>query len=178
MAFQCSPDHPYVRQHPEWFRKRPDGTIQYAENPPKKYQDIFPLDFETPQWRELWEELKSVVLFWIAHGVRIFRVDNPHTKALPFWEWVIGEIKEEHPGVLFLAEAFTRPKLMYRLAKAGFSQSYTYFTWRNTKQELTRLFSRTHGNRSVREYFRPNLWPNTPDILPEYLAGRRAVPLS
>ena len=131
---------PYVRQHPEWFRKRPDGTIQYAENPPKKYQDIYPLDFETPQWRELWEELRLVLLFWIEHGVRIFRVDNPHTKALAFWEWVIGEIKEQHPEILFLAEAFTRPHLMYRLAKLGFSQSYTYFTWRNTKAELTEYF--------------------------------------
>jgi starch synthase (maltosyl-transferring) len=175
VAFQCSPDHPYVRQHPEWFRKRPDGTIQYAENPPKKYQDIFPLDFETPQWRELWEELKRVVLFWMAHGVRIFRVDNPHTKALPFWEWMIGEVKDQHPEVLFLAEAFTRPKLMYRLAKIGFSQSYTYFSWRNTKEELTSYF-RDLAATELREFFRPNLWPNTPDILPEFLqvGGRPA----
>jgi starch synthase (maltosyl-transferring) len=173
LAFQCSPDHPYVRQHPEWFRKRPDGAIQYAENPPKKYQDIFPLDFETPQWRELWEELRRVVLFWIEHGVRTFRVDNPHTKALSFWEWMIGEVKDRHPDVLFLAEAFTRPKLMYRLAKVGFSQSYTYFTWRNTKPELTNYFQELVG---VREYFRPNLWPNTPDILPEFLqTGGRAA---
>ncbi|HEV2200252.1 MAG TPA: alpha-1,4-glucan--maltose-1-phosphate maltosyltransferase [Bryobacteraceae bacterium] len=175
LAFQCSPDHPYVRDHPEWFRRRPDGTIQYAENPPKKYQDIFPLDFETPQWRELWEELKHVVLFWVEHGVRIFRVDNPHTKALSFWEWMIGEVKEHHPDVLFLAEAFTRPKLMYRLAKAGFSQSYTYFTWRNTKPELTNYFQEL-AESGVREYFRPNLWPNTPDILPEFLqTGGRAA---
>jgi starch synthase (maltosyl-transferring) len=175
LAFQCSPDHPYVRQHPEWFRRRPDGTIQYAENPPKKYQDIFPLDFETPEWRDLWEELKQVVLFWIGRGVRTFRVDNPHTKALPFWEWLIGEIKDRHPDVLFLAEAFTRPKLMYGLAKAGFSQSYTYFTWRNTKQELTRYFQEL-SETGVREYFRPNLWPNTPDILPEFLQrGGRAA---
>jgi len=175
MAFQCSPDHPYVRKHPEWFRKRPDGTIQYAENPPKKYQDIFPLDFETPEWRELWDELRDVVLYWIAHGVSIFRVDNPHTKALSFWEWMIGQVKEQHPEVIFLAEAFTRPKLMYRLAKLGFSQSYTYFTWRNTKRELTEYF-REMAASEVREFFRPNLWPNTPDILPEYLqVGGRAA---
>ncbi len=175
VAFQCSPDHPYVRQHPEWFRRRPDGTIQYAENPPKKYEDIFPLDFETPQWRELWEELKSVVVFWIEHGVRTFRVDNPHTKALPFWEWMIGQVKDQYPEVLFLAEAFTRPKLMYGLAKRGFSQSYTYFTWRNTKQELTRFFQELEES-GAREYFRPNLWPNTPDILPEFLqVGGRAA---
>jgi starch synthase (maltosyl-transferring) len=175
LAFQCSPDHPYVRQHPEWFRKRPDGTIQYAENPPKKYQDIIPFDFETPHWRELWEELKRVVLFWIAHGVRIFRVDNPHTKALPFWEWLIGEVKSEHPDVILLAEAFTRPKLMYRLAKIGFSQSYTFFTWRNTRQELTSYF-RELTETGLREFFRPNLWPNTPDILSEFLqVGGRAA---
>jgi starch synthase (maltosyl-transferring) len=175
IAFQCTPDHPYARRHPEWFRKRPDGTIQYAENPPKKYQDIFPLDFETPQWRELWEELRRVILFWIEHGVRIFRVDNPHTKALGFWEWVMADIKDRYPEVLFLAEAFTRPSVMYRLAKAGFSQSYTYFTWRNTKSELTDYF-RELTQTDVREYFRPNLWPNTPDILPEFLqvGGRPA----
>jgi starch synthase (maltosyl-transferring) len=175
LAFQCSPDHPYVREHPEWFRKRPDGTIQYAENPPKKYQDIFPLDFETPQWKELWEELKRVVLFWVGHGVRIFRVDNPHTKAIPFWEWLIGGVKDRHPEVLFLAEAFTRPKLMYRLAKVGFSQSYTYFTWRNTRAELMNYFQDLEKS-GVREYFRPNLWSNTPDILPEFLqTGGRAA---
>jgi len=175
LAFQCSPDHPYVRQHPEWFRSRPDGSIQYAENPPKKYQDIFPLDFETPRWRELWEELLDVILFWIAHGVRIFRADNPHTKALPFWEWVIGEVKDRHPDVLFLAEAFTRPRLMYRLAQVGFSQCYTYFTWRNSKQELTDYF-RDLTESEVREFFRPNLWPNTPDILPGFLqVGGRAA---
>ena len=178
IAFQCSPDHPYTRQHPEWFRKRPDGTIQYAENPPKKYQDIFPLDFETPEWQELWEELRRVILFWIEHGVRIFRVDNPHTKALGFWEWVIADIKERSPEVLFLAEAFTRPSVMYRLAKAGFSQSYTYFTWRNTKAELTDYF-RELTQTELREYLRPNLWPNTPDILPEFLqvGGRPAFML-
>ncbi len=175
LAFQCSPDHPWVRKHPEWFRKRPDGTIQYAENPPKKYQDIIPLDFETPQWRELWEELERVVLFWIDRGVRIFRVDNPHTKALAFWEWMIGDVKDRHPEVLFLAEAFTRPKLMYGLAKAGFSQSYTYFSWRNTKPELTNYFQH-FAESGVREFFRPNLWPNTPDILPEFLqTGGRAA---
>ena len=141
IAFQCSPDHPYVTEHPEWFRKRPDGSIQYAENPPKKYQDIYPLDFETEDWQELWDELKSVLLFWCEQGVRIFRVDNPHTKAFPFWEWVIGEVKNAYPDALFLAEAFTRPKVMYRLAKLGFSQSYTYFTWRNTKPELTQYFT-------------------------------------
>jgi starch synthase (maltosyl-transferring) len=175
IAFQCSPDHPYVKEHTAWFRKRPDGTIQYAENPPKKYQDIYPLDFESPQWRRLWEELESVFRFWIDQGVRIFRVDNPHTKAFAFWEWAIGEIKERYPDVLFLAEAFTRPRVMYRLAKLGFSQSYTYFAWRNTKQELTDYF-RELTQTEVREYFRPNLWPNTPDILPEILQiGGRAA---
>jgi starch synthase (maltosyl-transferring) len=174
LAFQCSPDHPYVRQHPEWFRKRPDGSIQYAENPPKKYQDIFPINFESDQWQELWTELKKVVLFWVERGVRIFRVDNPHTKALPFWEWMIREVKNQYPDVLFLAEAFTRPKLMYRLAKVGFSQSYTYFTWRNTKAELTSYFQELQES-GVREFYRPNLWPNTPDILPEFLqTGGRA----
>ena len=179
IAFQCSPDHPYVRQHPEWFRRRPDGTIQYAENPPKKYEDILPLDFETPQWRELWEELKRVVVFWIEHGVRVFRIDNPHTKALPFWEWMISQVKDEYPDVLFLAEAFTRPKLMNGLAKRGFSQSYTYFTWRNYQdQELTSYFSGLAGSRERANIFGPNLWPkpNTPDILPEFLqvGGRSA----
>ena len=168
IALQCSPDHPYVRQHPEWFSIRPDGTIQYAENPPKKYQDIYPFYFETPQWRELWQELKSVFLFWIEQGVRIFRVDNPHTKSFAFWEWVIGEIRTQHPDVLFLSEAFTRPNVMYRLAKLGFSQSYTYFTWRNTKREITDYFNELMQTQ-VYEYFRPNLWPNTPDILPEFL---------
>jgi len=175
IALQCTPDHPYVQQHREWFRTRPDGTIQYAENPPKKYQDIYPLDFETSQWQALWEELKSIFFFWIEQGVRIFRVDNPHTKSFPFWEWVIAEIKKQYPEVLFLAEAFTRPNVMYRLAKLGFSQSYTYFTWRNTKHELTEYFTELTQT-DVREYFRPNLWPNTPDILPEFLqvGGRPA----
>lgn len=175
IAFQCSPDHPWVSEHPEWFRGRPDGTIQYAENPPKKYQDIYPIDFESEQWRELWDELRGVILFWIGHGVRIFRIDNPHTKAFPFWEWAIQSIKERHAEVIFLAEAFTRPRVMGRLAKLGFSQSYTYFTWRNTRQELTDYF-RDLTQSELREYFRPNLWPNTPDILPEYLqvGGRPA----
>lgn len=175
IAFQCSPDHPYVKEHREWFRIRPDGTVQYAENPPKKYQDIFPLDFETEQWKSLWSELKSVFDYWIAQGVKIFRVDNPHTKSLEFWEWVIGEIRREHPDVMFLSEAFTRPKVMYRLAKLGFTQSYNYFPWRNSKTELTQYF--TELTRSeVREFFRPNLWPNTPDILTEHLqhGGRPA----
>jgi starch synthase (maltosyl-transferring) len=175
LAYQCSPDHPYVEDHPQWFRHRPDGTVQYAENPPKKYEDIFPLDFTSDDWPHLWRELLSVVQFWIEQGVRIFRVDNPHTKPLPFWQWLIDEIKKEHPDVIFLAEAFTRPKVMYRLAKLGFSQSYTYFTWRNTKPELTQYFKELTRT-EVREYFRPNLWPNTPDILNEYLqfGGRPA----
>jgi starch synthase (maltosyl-transferring) len=168
IAFQCTPDHPWAREHPEWFRKRPDGSIQYAENPPKKYQDIYPLDFESAEWRAIWEELRSVFLFWIEQGVRIFRVDNPHTKSFAFWEWVIGQIKDPYPEVIFLAEAFTRPRAMYRLAKLGFSQSYTYFTWRNTKQELTAYFTEINHT-EVAEYFRANLWPNTPDILPEAL---------
>jgi starch synthase (maltosyl-transferring) len=175
LAFQCTPDHPYVREHPEWFRHRPDGRIQYAENPPKKYEDIYPLEFETGNWRELWEELRSVAQFWIDKGIRIFRVDNPHTKPFAFWEWLIKGIQSDHPDVIFLAEAFTRPKVMYRLAKLGFSQSYTYFAWRNTKQELMDYFTELTKS-DVREYFRPNLWPNTPDILPEYLqlGGRPA----
>jgi starch synthase (maltosyl-transferring) len=175
IAFQCAPDHPYVRSHPEWFRHRPDGSVQYAENPPKKYQDIYPFDFESDDWRGLWEELKSVMVFWISQGVRIFRVDNPHTKAFVFWEWVIGEIKRDHPDVIFLAEAFTRPKVMHRLAKLGFTQSYTYFTWRTSKQQLTEYFTEL-SEAPGREYFRPNVWPNTPDILQEALhTGVRAV---
>ncbi|HEY3209042.1 MAG TPA: alpha-1,4-glucan--maltose-1-phosphate maltosyltransferase [Actinomycetota bacterium] len=168
LAYQCSPDHPWVRKHPQWFRHRPDGTIQYAENPPKKYQDIYPLDFETEAWRELWDELKYVVDFWIGHGIRIFRVDNPHTKPFTFWEWLIDGIKAEHPEVIFLAEAFTRPKVMYRLAKLGFTQSYTYFAWRNAKWELESYFTELTQT-DVAEFFRPNLWPNTPDILTERL---------
>lgn len=175
LAFQCSPDHPYVKEHPEWFTLRPDGTIQYAENPPKKYEDIFPLNFETDHWKELWEELKTVVHFWIDRGVHIFRVDNPHTKPFTFWEWLISGIKKEHPDVIFLAEAFTRPKVMYRLARIGFTQSYTYFTWRNTKGEFTDYITELF-NTDVKEYFRPSFWPNTPDILPEHLQyGGRPV---
>ncbi len=175
IAFQCSHEHPYLRDHPEWFRKRPDGTIQYAENPPKKYQDIYPLDFDTPNRQELWEELQSVMLFWIGHGVRIFRVDNPHTKPFEFWEWALTGIKEKYPGVLFLSEAFTRPRVMNWLAKLGFSQSYTYFTWRHSKEELTAYFTELTQT-EVSEYLRPNLWTNTPDILTGYLqtGGRPA----
>jgi len=175
IAFQCSPDHPYVREHPEWFRQRPDGTVQYAENPPKKYQDIYPFDFESAHWRALWEELKSIFEFWIGHGVTVFRVDNPHTKAFEFWEWCIGELKDKHPETIFLSEAFTRPRVMHKLAKLGFTQSYTYFTWRNTRYELTEYFTELAQDAS-REYFRPNVWPNTPDILHEYLqtGGRPA----
>lgn len=175
IAFQVSPDHPYVKDHEEWFRKRPDGSIQYAENPPKKYQDIYPFDFETPKWLELWQELKSVFLFWIEKGVRIFRVDNPHTKAFAFWEWCITELKRDFPDVLFLSEAFTRPKVMYRLAKLGFSQSYTYFPWRNTKYELTTYLTEL-TQPPVREFFRASQWPNTPDILTAFLqTGNRAA---
>jgi len=175
IAFQCSPDHPYVKEHPEWFRWRPDGTIQYAENPPKKYEDIYPFEFETEDWQQLWEELRSIFLFWIDQGVRIFRVDNPHTKPFRFWAWMIDTIKRDHPDIIFLSEAFTRPKVMHELAKLGFTQSYTYFAWRNTKGELTQYFQELYQAK-VREYFRPNLWPNTPDILTEYLqsGGRTA----
>jgi starch synthase (maltosyl-transferring) len=175
LAFQCTPDHPYVKEHPEWFSSKPDGTIQYAENPPKKYEDIYPINFETKNWQELWEELKSIALYWVKQGVRIFRVDNPHTKPFAFWEWLIGEVKGDYPDVIFLSEAFTRPKVMFQLAKLGFTQSYTYFSWRNTKQELTDYFTELTQT-EVREYFRPNLWPNTPDILHEFLqsGGRPA----
>ena len=167
-AIQCSPDHPWVTEHPEWFKHRPDGTIQYAENPPKKYQDIYPIDFDTSDREGLWTELKSVLDYWISHGVRIFRVDNPHTKAFAFWEWCINELKAEHPDLIFLAEAFTRPKVMQHLAKLGFTQSYTYFTWRNAKWELEEYL--TELTRSdMRHYFRPNFFANTPDILHEYL---------
>ena len=175
IAFQCAPDHPYVKEHPSWFKHRPDGSVQYAENPPKKYQDIYPFDFESDDWRGLWAELKSVFEYWVAQGVRVFRVDNPHTKSFAFWEWVIAEIKREWPEVIFLAEAFTRPKVMLRLAKLGFSQSYTYFTWRTAKQELVDYFTELSGE-PENEYFRPNVWPNTPDILHDALqSGLRAV---
>jgi starch synthase (maltosyl-transferring) len=175
IAFQCAPDHPYVREHPEWFRHRPDGSIQYAENPPKKYEDIYPFDFESRDWKGLWEELRSVFLFWIEQGVRIFRVDNPHTKAFPFWEWCIADIHKAYPDVIFLAEAFTRPRIMHNLGKLGYTQSYTYFTWRNQKWEIEQYFNELTKT-DVREYYRPNLWPNTPDILHEYLqtGGRPA----
>jgi starch synthase (maltosyl-transferring) len=175
IAFQCAPDHPYVTEYPEWFRTRPDGTIQYAENPPKKYQDIYPFDFETESWPELWEELKGVIQFWVDQGIRIFRIDNPHTKPFSFWEWLIPEIKRDCPEAIFLAEAFTRPKALYGLAKRGFTQSYNYFPWRNTKWELTEYLTELTQT-EVREFTGPNLWPNTPDILPEYLqfGGRPA----
>jgi starch synthase (maltosyl-transferring) len=175
IAFQCSPDHPWVREHPEWFKRRPDGSIQYAENPPKKYQDIYPLNFETEAWRSLWEALRDVFLYWIDQGVKIFRVDNPHTKALPFWEWCLREVWDRHSDTVFLSEAFTRPKLMKYLAKAGFTQSYTYFTWRNDKQGLTDYFTELTRSECA-EYMRPNLFANTPDILHEYLqtGGRPA----
>jgi starch synthase (maltosyl-transferring) len=175
IAFQASPDHPWVKEHPGWFRARPDGTIQYAENPPKKYQDIYPFDFESDDWPGLWRAQNDVIRHWIGEGVRIFRVDNPHTKPFVFWEWLIADIKAQHPDVLFLSEAFTRPKVMYRLGKLGFSQSYTYFTWRNSKQELADYFTELTQTQ-VREYFRPNAWPNTPDILHEVLqTGGRAA---
>ncbi|TVQ98162.1 MAG: DUF3416 domain-containing protein [Desulfovibrionales bacterium] len=175
LAYQCAPDHPYVREHPDWFLWRPDGTVQYAENPPKKYQDVLPFHFETQDWEALWQELANVVRFWIAKGVLIFRVDNPHTKPFAFWHWLITTIRAEHPDVIFLAEAFTRPKIMARLGKLGFSQSYTYFTWRNTKAELTEYMTELTCT-ELRDSFRPNFWPNTPDILPEYLqyGGRPA----
>ena len=175
VAFQASPDHPYVRRHPQWFLWRPDGTVQYAENPPKKYEDIIPFNFETEDWQGLWQELCDVFRFWVERGVRIFRVDNPHTKAFAFWEWTIAEIKRDYPDVIFLSEAFTRPKVMYRLAKLGFSQSYTYFSWRNTRAEMEQYLKELSAS-PVRDFFRPNFWPNTPDILPEFLqfGGRPA----
>ncbi|WAS94974.1 alpha-1,4-glucan--maltose-1-phosphate maltosyltransferase [Nannocystis poenicansa] len=174
-ALQCSPDHPWLKEHPEWFFVRPDGTIKYAENPPKKYQDIYPLDFWCDDREALWQACKDIVLFWVAHGVTIFRVDNPHTKALAFWEWLIEEVQQQHPDVLFLAEAFTRPKRMRWLAKAGFTQSYTYFTWRTTAEELKDYFTElTQG--PMKEYYRGNFFINTPDILPEHLQkGGRAA---
>lgn len=175
LAFQCSPDHPWVREHPEWFRHRPDGTIRFAENPPKQYQDIYPINFETADWRALWSELLRVTLFWVEHGVRIFRVDNPHTKPFPFWEWLIRSVHATHPDVIFLAEAFTRPKRMAGLAKLGFTQSYSYFTWRNTKAELTEYLGElTRPPHS--DVMRANFFANTPDILHEFLqhGGRPA----
>ena len=175
LAYQASPDHPYVRAHPEWFKRRPDGTIKYAENPPKKYQDIFPINFESEAWQSLWVELKRIIEFWIEHGVKIFRVDNPHTKPYRFWEWALADLKARYPETIFLSEAFTRPKVMRYLAKCGFSQSYTYFTWRTTKEEITEYFEELTQT-DVREYLRANLFANTPDILHEYLqhGGRPA----
>ena len=174
-AINATPDHPYVKQHPEWFKRRPDGTIKYAENPPKKYEDIYALDFYSEAWPEIWQEMKRVFLFWIQHDVKIFRVDNPHTKPVIFWEWLIAEIQRDHPDTVFLAEAFTKPKMMRVLAKAGFTQSYTYFTWRNTKEEMTEYLTELTQS-EMKEYFRPNFFANTPDILPPILqqAGRPA----
>jgi len=174
-AINCSPDHPYVKAHPEWFFKRPDGSIKYAENPPKKYEDVYPLNFHNAAWRELWDELRDVILFWCARGVRIFRVDNPHTKPVSFWEWVIAEVKAGFPDAVFLSEAFTRPKMMQELAKAGFTQSYTYFTWRNSKYELAEYLTELTQT-DMKEFFRANFFTNTPDILPEFLqkGGRPA----
>jgi len=175
IAVQTSPDHPWVREHPEWFRHRPDGSIKYAENPPKKYQDIYPINFESAEWEPLWHALRDIFLFWIDHGVRIFRVDNPHTKPFRFWEWVIARIRRDHPDVIFLAEAFTRPTVMRYLAKAGFTQSYTYFTWRNTAHDL-REYMTELTRTELQEYMRPNFFANTPDILHEYLqTGGRAA---
>jgi starch synthase (maltosyl-transferring) len=168
IAFQCAPDHPYVKEHPEWFKWRPDGTVQYAENPPKKYEDILPFNFDSTEWKSLWEELLRIFIFWAEQGVRIFRVDNPHTKSLRFWEWVIPQLKSRYPDVILLSEAFTRPHIMEHLAQIGFSQSYTYFTWRNTAAELKAYMEElTKGPKQY--YFRPNFWPNTPDILPAHL---------
>jgi starch synthase (maltosyl-transferring) len=175
IAFQSSPDHPYLKEHREWFKMRPDGTVQYAENPPKKYQDIYPFHFESEHAQELWEELKSIFVYWAEQGIRIFRVDNPHTKPFGFWEWAIAEVKRAYPDVIFLSEAFTRPKVMYQLAKLGFTQSYTYFAWKNSTHDLQEYFTEISES-GVLEFFRPNLWPNTPDILNEYLqkGGRPA----
>ena len=174
-AINATPDHPYVTTHPEWFKHRPDGSIKYAENPPKKYEDIYAFDFYSETWQEIWEEMRRIVLFWIDHGVKIFRVDNPHTKPVQFWEWLTRSLQQEHPDVIFLSEAFTRPKMMQVLAKAGFTQSYTYFTWRNTKQEMTEYLTELTQT-EMKDFFRPNFFTNTPDILPEILqkGGRPA----
>jgi starch synthase (maltosyl-transferring) len=174
-AIQCSPDHPWLKEHPDWFHRRPDGTLKYAENPPKKYQDIYNVNFDTDDWRALWSALLDVVLHWVSQGVTVFRVDNPHTKPIGFWEWLIGEVQAAHPETVFLAEAFTRPALMAMLAKAGFSQSYTYFTWRNTKAELTEYMTQLTQS-ELPQFFRPNFFANTPDILHAYLVqgGRPA----
>ena len=174
-AINCSPDHPYVHEHPEWFFKRPDGSIKYAENPPKKYEDVYPLNFHNENWRALWDELRDVILFWCGHGVKIFRVDNPHTKPVAFWEWMIAEVLAKYPETVFLSEAFTKPKMMQELAKAGFTQSYTYFTWRNSKRELCEYLTELNSP-PMRDFFRANFFTNTPDILPEFLqhGGRPA----
>ncbi len=175
LAFQASPDHPWVTEHPEWFRHLPDGTIRYAENPPKRYEDIYPIDFDTLDWEALWTGLLDVVYFWIGQGISIFRVDNPHTKPFAFWEWLIASVRSTNPEVLFLAEAFTRPPVMQQLAKLGFSQSYTYFTWRTTKWEIETYMNELLQSEQV-DYFRPNFWPNTPDILSQELqTGGRAA---
>jgi len=168
IAFQCSPDHPYVKEHPEWFRQRPDGTIRYAENPPKKYQDIYPFNFESSNWRGLWDELLSVFIYWSEQGVRVFRVDNPHTKPFAFWEWALARVRDQYPEAIFLSEAFTRPKVMYQLAKLGFSQSYTYFAWRQAPWEI-KQYATELTTPPVVDCFRPSYWPNTPDILTEQL---------
>jgi starch synthase (maltosyl-transferring) len=168
IAYQCSNDHPYIKAHPEWFKWRPDGTIQHAENPPKKYEDVVPINFESDDAPALWQEMKDIILFWVEQGVKIFRVDNPHTKPFYFWDWMIEEVRARHPDVIFLAEAFTRPNVMYRLAKGGFTQSYTYFTWRNSKWEFTEYMNELTRTEAA-EFMRPNFWPNTPDILAEHL---------
>ena len=173
-AIQCSPDHPWLTEHPEWFKRRPDGSIRYAENPPKKYEDIVNPDFSCDDRIALWSALRDVVLFWVDQGVRIFRVDNPHTKPFPFWEWLIREVKSREPGTIFLSEAFTRPKIMKALAKLGFTQSYTYFTWREHKAELQEYLTEITRH-PERDYFRPNFFVSTPDILPVHLQSRRAV---
>ena len=170
-ALQAAPDHPYVKEYPKWFKWRPDGSIQYAENPPKKYQDILPIYFESEEWKKMWQEFLNIVLYWIEEaGIKIFRVDNPHTKPFYFWGWLIAEVKKKHPDTLFLSEAFTRPKIMEQLAKQGFTQSYTYFTWRTNKHELTEYVNQLTKT-DLKEYFRPNFWPNTPDINPFHLQG-------
>ncbi|WP_259311617.1 alpha-1,4-glucan--maltose-1-phosphate maltosyltransferase [Capillimicrobium parvum] len=167
-AIQCSPDHPWLKEHPEWFHRRPDGTLKYAENPPKRYQDIYNVNWDTPDWEALWDALRDVVMHWVDHGVRAFRVDNPHTKPLPFWEWLIGEVRAVQPDTIFLAEAFTRRAMMRTLAKVGFSQSYTYFTWKNSRWELTEYVNEL-AHSGMQDYYRPNFFVNTPDILTEYL---------
>jgi starch synthase (maltosyl-transferring) len=178
IAYQCAPEHPWVKEHPQWFKWRPDGSVQYAENPPKKYQDILPIYFECEDWKNLWNALRDVILYWMDQGILIFRIDNPHTKPYRFWEWVIAECRAKDPGVIFLSEAFTRPKVMHQLAKAGFTQSYCYYTWRNTKAELVEYLTElTQG--PGKEYFRANFWPNTPDILPWQLqSGQEAIYLT